>query len=157
MAARHARRRARGFTLIELMVVITLIAIASALMSLAIRDPASTQLENEAARLVALLESARSESRASGMMVRWEPITADGKADDGFLFIGLTNAKDFPTHWLGSGVSAEIVGARSLMLGPEPLIPPQRVVLRLADQRLTLATDGLNPFAVQDSETVAQQ
>ncbi|HEY0817845.1 MAG TPA: prepilin-type N-terminal cleavage/methylation domain-containing protein, partial [Rhizobacter sp.] len=60
----------RGFTLIELMVVITLIAIAAGLISLSLRDPASTQLENEAARLVALLESARAESRASGIPVK---------------------------------------------------------------------------------------
>ena len=144
-------RRVRGFTLIELLVVITLIAIASGLMSLALRDPAGTQLENEAARLVALLESARAESRASGMTVRWEPRTADTDAE-GFLFVGLTNTSDFPSHWLGSGVSAEIVGAKAVVLGPEPLIPPQRIVLRLEDQRLAIATDGLGPFAVADNE-----
>jgi general secretion pathway protein H len=30
-----------------------------------------------------------------------------------------------------------------VVLGPEPLIGPQRIVLRLREQRLTLATDGL--------------
>ena len=155
-SAPGSRKRARGFTLIELLVVVALIAIASGLMSLSLRDPSGTQLENEAARLVALLESARAESRSSGMTVRWEPHTSEGKAEEGFMFIGLTNASDFPTHWLGSGVSAEIVGARALVLGPEPLIPAQRLVLRLEDHRLAIATDGLNPFAVQDGEPAAQ-
>jgi general secretion pathway protein H len=39
-----------------------------------------------------------------------------------------------------------------VVLGPEPLIGRQRIVLRLDAQRLTLATDGLGPFAVADSE-----
>lgn len=152
------RSSSAGFTLIELLVVVALIAIASGLMSLSLRDPAGTQLENEAARLVALLESARAESRASGISVRWEPHSADANAnasadaDEGFRFVGVTNTADFPSHWLGSGVSAEIVGARAVLLGPEPMIAPQRIILRLEDQRLALATDGLGPFAVVDSD-----
>ena len=58
------RARQAGFTLIELLVVITLIAIASSVITLAMRDPAATRLEQEAARLGALLEMARAESRA---------------------------------------------------------------------------------------------
>lgn len=148
--------RERGFTLIEIMVVVTLIAIASGLISLSLRDPASTQLENEAARLSALLESARAESRASGIAVRWEPRHADSQAStEGFRFRGLTNPSEYPEHWLGDGVSAEIVGAQAVVLGPEPLIPAQRIVLRLDDQRLAVATDGLGPFAVVDNDSVA--
>ena len=41
-----------------------------------------------------------------------------------------------------------MVGARALVLGPEPLIGAQTIVLRLDDQRVTLATDGLGPFVV---------
>lgn len=157
-AGRRGARHEAGFTLIELMVVVTLIAIASGLMSLALRDPAGTQLENEAARLVALLESARAESRASGISVRWEPHAAEANAntkadaDEGFRFVGVINTADFPNHWLGNGVSAEIVGARAVLLGPEPMIAPQRIILRLEDQRLALATDGLGPFVVVDND-----
>ena len=150
---RRGHRPVRGFTLIELLVVVSLIAIASGLMSLALRDPAGTQLENEAARLVALLESARAESRASGIVVRWEP-RSDDTSNPGFEFVGVTNISDFPSHWLGTGVSAEIVGARNVVLGPEPLIAPQRIVLRLEDQRLAVGTDGLGPFVVVDTETL---
>jgi general secretion pathway protein H len=34
------------------------------------------------------------------------------------------------------------------VLGPEPLIPAQRIALGLGDRRLVLATDGLGPFRV---------
>ena len=50
---------------------------------LAMRDSAQTQLEREAQRLAALLESARAQSRASGVPVRWQPTEA------GFRFDGL--------------------------------------------------------------------
>ena len=45
----RVRVHRRGFTLIELMIVVALIAIASAVVSLALRDPAATRLEREAA------------------------------------------------------------------------------------------------------------
>ena len=143
----------RGFTLIELMVVVALIAIASAVVSLALRDPAETQLEREAARLVALLDSARTEARASGIAARWEPRAAQ-VGTDGFRFIGLPPSTDLPSRWLNDGVSADVPGARAVVLGPEPLIGAQRIVLRLGDRRLTVSTDGLGPFAVTD-EAVA--
>lgn len=142
----------RGFTLIELMVVVALIAIASAVVSLALRDPAATRLDHEAARLVALLEAARTEARASGLPASWEPRTAQVGAE-GFRFVGLPSTSELPGHWLNPGVSAEVVNARALVLGPEPLIGAQSIVLRLDDQRVTLATDGLGPFVVSDEPT----
>ena len=139
--------RQNGFTLIELMIVVVLIAVASSVASLALRDPASTMLEREGARLAALLEGARGEARASGLAAYWEPRTASPEVP-GFRFVGLPPSDDLPSNWLETGVTAEVVGARAVVLGPEPLIGPQRIVLRLREQRLTLATDGLGPFAV---------
>jgi len=141
------RGRQSGFTLIELMIVVVLIAVASSVASLALRDPASTTLEREGARLAALLEGARGEARAAGLAAYWEPRTASPEVP-GFRFVGLPPSEDLPSNWLETGVSAEVVGARAVVLGPEPLIGAQRIVLRLRDQRLILVTDGLGPFAV---------
>ena len=143
----RTRRAACGFTLIELMVVVALIAIASAVASLALRDPAATRLEHEGARLVALLEAARTEARAAGLSASWQPqVDVDGVT--GFRFNGLPPSNELQTQWLNSGVRADIAGARAVSLGPEPLIGAQRIVLHLDEQTLTLATDGLGPFVV---------
>jgi general secretion pathway protein H len=145
-------RSGSGFTLIELLLVVALIAIASGLATFALRNPASTQLEHEGARLAALLESARAQSRGSGIAVRWTPRGSD-PAMPGFRFTGLSVGNELPNHWMQSGVSAEIIGLPALVLGPEPIIGPQRIVLRLEDQRLVLSTDGLGPFEVSDADT----
>ena len=145
------KTRQSGFTLIELMVVAVLIAIASAVASLALRDPASTRLDHEGARLVALLESARTEARAAGLTASWEP-RSGVEGVPGFRFVGLPTSSDLPSNWLTEGVSADVVNARAVQLGPEPLIGAQRIVLHLGEQTLALSTDGLGPFVI-DTDT----
>jgi general secretion pathway protein H len=145
------KRAHAGFTLIELLVVVVIIAIASSVATLALRDPSETRLEHEAARLAALLEGARSEARSSGLTAYWEPkpVQAD---TEGFRFVGLPASSELPSRWLAEGVRAEVVGARAVLLGPEPLIGAQRIVLKLEDRQLTLGTDGLGPFVVISNE-----
>ncbi len=132
----------RGFTLLELLVVVSIMAIATAGVGLALRDSGDTQLEREGERLAALLESARARSRASGVPVRWQAVQG------GFRFDGLP--KDaLPTAWLDA--STGVRGAGVLVLGPEPLIGPQQVTLAQSnhpERSLRVATDGLRPFAV---------
>ncbi len=148
----------RGFTLIELLVVLAIIALGSALVTLALRDPSAAALDRDAVRLAALLESARAEARASGVSARFEirneqnarsfAETSAGAGGTGapFRFIGLNEASREPGQWLDPAVVAEVVGARAVVLGPEPILPPQRVALRLGDHRVIVASDGLGPF-----------
>ena len=148
------KRHQAGFTLIELLVVVVIIAIASSVATLALRDPSATRLEHEAARLAALLEGARSEARASGLAAYWEPNPAQAGVE-GFRFVGLPESSALPARWLTEGVTAEVVGARAVPLGPEPLIGAQRIVLKLGEQRLLLGTDGLGPFVVTSEDSQA--
>jgi general secretion pathway protein H len=142
--AQRFAARALGFTLIELMVVMALIAVAVGVVTLSLRDPAAAQLDREAARLAALLEAGRSQSRSAGVALRFE--LASKPDDPPFRFVGTVGGEPLPTHWLSDEVSAEVIGGRALILGPEPLIGPQRIVLRMGERNLTLATDGIGPF-----------
>jgi general secretion pathway protein H len=146
---RRACLARRGFTLIELLVVLAIVAIASGLVTVALRDGAQSRLDEEGARLASLLEGARAEARAAGVPVRWEttPPGNDDPQGADFRFVGLPADLAFPTRWLREGTTAEVVGARAVVLGPEPILPPQRIVLRFDDRSLVLASDGLAPFA----------
>ena len=149
------RRAAAGFTLLELMVVVLIVAIASGMVVLSLRDRSQSKLEEEGARLSALLETARTQSRIVGTNVRWAP-----QSEGGFKFIGLPAlaTHELPSRWLDAGTTATVVGAPQLLLGPEPLLPAQRVVLHLGERQIAVGTDGLAPFQiVNDSDTVAAQ
>ena len=67
MPAEHALCCSWGFTFIELVVTVAMIALGVSLAAIALRDSAASALERDAARLAALLESARALSHATGV------------------------------------------------------------------------------------------
>lgn len=134
--------KSQGFTLLELLVVVTLVALGSALVSLSFRDPGVADLERDAARLGAWLEGARAYSRSTGQTVRWRA------TDDGFRFEGWPTQRD-NVRWLGEATQAEV--SHPLTLGPEPIIPAQSVRLSLRHDpkvAVSLSSDGLRPFSI---------
>lgn len=143
--AAPALRRVRGFTLLELLVVVSIIAVGTVGVGLALRDSGQAALEAQAQALAALLESARAQSRASGVPVRWRVVAG------GFAWDGLDNSAPdaLPTTWKTPGIQADT--RAPVLLGPEPLIPAQHVQLWREAQpqlRLRVATDGVRPFTV---------
>jgi general secretion pathway protein H len=140
---------ANGFTLLELLVVIALIAVATAGVSLSLRDSASSALQRDAQRLAALLETGRAQARANGLPVVWRARTQGSV--HGFVFEGLP-PQGLPNNWLADSTRA--APGAALTLGPEPLISPQAVALSNAQapgQTLWVVTDGLRPFQVQST------
>ena len=158
----------RGFTLIELMVVIAMIAIATAGVTFAFRDNESSLLDKEADRLSNVLEAVRVQSRSSGVAMVWLPL-ANGFVVLPEAALAGPSVQISPLSinaWLAPAMSARIVdGATNeqsraqpprLRLGAEPMLAPSAVVLRLGERQLQVATDGLRPFSVQSTEAVAK-
>jgi general secretion pathway protein H len=141
-----AGQAAAGFTLIELLMVIAIVAVSASLITLALRDSSASRLEEEGARLVALLEMARAEARVAGSSVRWMPV-ADSEQHH-FRFVGVREKTSLPTRWLDASTRAQVSGGVFVVLGPQAILPAQRVVLSLGQQQLEVATDGLGPFTV---------
>lgn len=141
--------RPRGFTLLELLVVLAIIAFATVGVSFALRQTGEVQLEREAQRLASLFESARAQSRSTGIAVRWYP------TETGFRFEGVP-PDSLPERWLSA--DTRVQGPAALLLGPEPIIGRQQVVLASTAANtppLRIATDGLRPFTVSPVQTAA--
>jgi general secretion pathway protein H len=144
-----------GFTLLELLVVVALIAVATAGVSLSLRDSAHSALQRDAERLAVLLETGRAQARANGLPVVWRTQELAPNTAQSFVFEGLP-PPGLPQNWLATSTRA--TPGSAVTLGPEPLIEPQAVALSAAQspgQTLWVVTDGLRPFKVQSTREQA--
>ena len=135
--------KAAGFTLLELLVVLAIIAMASGAVVLSLRDSPQTRLQAEAERLIAVLEATRADARASNTAMRWH-------ADDTGFQVHTLPAGGLPVQtmtWLHKGTQAS---PPDMVISAEPVQARSRLTLRHdSGARLTIGTDGAAAFKVQ--------
>jgi general secretion pathway protein H len=151
---------ARGFTLLEVLVVVVIIAVLVSLVAVKLAPDTRQSLRDEALRLAALLAHARDEAIVTGAPLAWQG------SDAGYRFLrrgpdrswqpmdgdpGL-RARSLPT-----GVSLVAIetpatanrGDPTIVLSPTGVGDPFRITLASGEHRLRVASDGVAAPSVE--------
>jgi len=143
----------QGFTLLELLLVVSIMAIAAGGVAWSLRDPAEQDLAREAERLAAMLESGRAQSRLQGLPLHWVAQAGGFRFDGLVVPAGATPSIPVNARWLNADTTTlEPVGGNSVLLGPEAVLPAQSILLAWRDRpalRMRVHSDGIRPFSVQ--------
>ncbi|SFV09650.1 GspH/FimT family pseudopilin [Pseudomonas sp. OV546] len=146
--------RQHGFTLIELMVVLIIIGIASAAVGLSIKPDPLHLLRQDANRLVQLLQVAQAEALADGRPITWQ---ADTK---GFHFSRrnehATGFDQFnsdpqlrPRAWDTPAVQVRVIPKQRVVLNAEWFDTPLQLQLSDGQNSLSVRRTAAGQFRVE--------
>lgn len=143
-----ALSRRRGFTLLEMLVVLAVAAVLTAsFVALAWPSGAST-LEGEARRLASLLELAIAESRATGMPIDWRPEVHGysfwRRNDDG-EWVPFPADSPYRRRTFASGIALR---AEATVLYPYGFATPLRVEVAAGDRILVVEGGVVGRFSI---------
>lgn len=149
------RAHTDGFTLIELMVVLVVLAVATSLITLSVSAATGHVLEGAAEQLASTLEAARWRAISTGRRIALE--TPAGQAPLWYeqLNDGTWRPRVAPAEFAqATGVTLQIAQANNAMaaravLGPEPVGAAICVQLAHEGAAMAVISDGISPFAVR--------
>jgi general secretion pathway protein H len=159
MPAARALRKASGFTLVELMVVMVIIGLTLGLVTLNAVPSPRQDLQKEAQRIALLLQLARDEAIVRNRLVtfeadseryhflvrnetRWDPLPGDDLLRE-------RSFKNAPLQLLLDPTSAGTVNPLRITFGREPVDKPFVLTLVSGDNSVGIRADGVGHFTVE--------
>jgi len=156
---RLVKSASRGFTLVELMVVMVIIGITLGLVSLNAIPSPQQHLQSEASRLALLLQLARDEAIVRNRLVafeadesqyrfivrnetRWDPIVDDD-------LLRQREFKDGPLTLLMDPNTSVPGAPLRITFGREPVDKPFLLTLSNGNARVAIRADGVGHFVVE--------
>lgn len=153
----------RGFTLIEMLVVVVIIAIAASMVSLSIASSSDRVLRADAERLVDAFSVAQSEARSDGRVIRWQaddqgwsferqgrserlsaqdngPLTPDRFDQDQSLH---------PQAWRASPVAIQLSPNRPVVFGTEWIADPMVLELSAQGDTVRIERNAAGDYAIE--------
>jgi len=171
MAAVAAPRRSKGFTLIEILVVMVIIGITLGMVSLNAIPSPRQDLDNEAKRLTLLLQIARDEAIVRNREVAFEATPERYRFmvrnEDGWTAMNqddLLRERPFrnaplrlmldPPLANGGNAGGDLL---RVTFGREPVHKPFRLTLAYGNYSVAIRADGVGHFTVIDPSSEASQ
>jgi general secretion pathway protein H len=137
----------RGFTLLELIVVIAILGVVVGLVTLSTAPAEHRRLAEELERLAALFRLAQDEALISGQAITWQ---ADANGYRFYTPDGVRGEKNSddplrPRNWT---FEVDSIESPMLVFGGEPLMTPARLHLMTAGREVTLELDAFGEMKV---------
>ena len=153
----------RGFTLIEMLVVVLIVGIAASMVSLSVASSSDRALRADAERLVDAFAVAQSEARSDGRVIRWDadeqgwsfqrqgrserlsaqdngPLTPDRFDHDQSLR---------PQKWRTPPVALQLSPNRPVVFGTEWIADPVVVELSIQGDHVRIERNAAGDYAIQ--------
>ncbi|RMT98155.1 proteinral secretion pathway protein GspH [Pseudomonas amygdali pv. sesami] len=143
----------RGFTLIELMVVLVIIGIVSATVSMSIKPDPAALLRKDAERLAHMLHIAQVEARVDGrpitLLVDDKGFGFARRAEQGLGYDRFMNDPQLRFRaWETPSIRISVDPAQRVVSGPEWIVAPLRIQLSDGERSLSLQRSALGQLQV---------